>query len=117
MKQTLQLGLRQQLTMTPQLQQAIRLLALSSLELETAVQDLLDSNYMLERAEEGDEGAPSDQLGRNGEEPSASPAEPPLETTVEPVDIPKELAVDTAWEDIYDGPTAHGAPDPSTTEF
>ena len=116
MKQTLQLGLRQQLTMTPQLQQAIRLLALSSLELQTAVQDMLESNYMLEMSEDGDESNPTDPLKVNGQDLPAS-AEPPVEVTVEPVDIPKELAVDTAWDDIYDAPTAHGAPDPNTTEF
>ena len=47
MKQSLQLKLGQQLTMTPQLQQAIRLLQLSSMELELEVQQVLDSNMML----------------------------------------------------------------------
>ncbi len=49
MRQSLQLRLGQQLTMTPQLQQAIRLLQLSSLDLQTEIQSLLDSNLMLER--------------------------------------------------------------------
>ena len=44
MKQSLQLKIGQHLTMTPQLQQAIRLLQLSSLELKTEVQDALESN-------------------------------------------------------------------------
>ncbi len=52
MKQTLQLRLGQQLAMTPQMRQALRLLQLSSLELEGEVQALLDSNYMLEREDE-----------------------------------------------------------------
>ncbi len=52
MKQSLQLRLGQQLTMTPQLQQAIRLLQLSSLELHVEVQQVLDSNMMLELADE-----------------------------------------------------------------
>lgn len=52
MKQTLQLRLGQQLAMTPQMRQALRLLQLSSLELESEVQALLDSNYMLEREDE-----------------------------------------------------------------
>ncbi len=42
----------QQLTMTPQLQQAIRLLQLSSPDLEAEVQAVLDSNLMLERIDE-----------------------------------------------------------------
>ena len=41
MKQSLQLKLGQQLTMTPQLQQAIRLLQLSTIELRTEIQDAL----------------------------------------------------------------------------
>ena len=41
--------------MTPQLQQAIRLLQLSALELRTEVQEALDSNLMLELEEEGED--------------------------------------------------------------
>lgn len=48
MKQSLQLKLGQQLTMTPQLQQAIRLLQLSTLDLQQEIQEALDSNPMLE---------------------------------------------------------------------
>ena len=51
MKQSIQLKLGQHLTMTPQLQQAIRLLQLSTLELQLEVQGVLDSNLMLERDE------------------------------------------------------------------
>ena len=52
MKQALQLKVGQSLTMTPQLQQAIRLLQLSSLEMEQEIQEALESNPMLEVAEE-----------------------------------------------------------------
>ena len=52
MKQTLSLKLGQQLTMTPQLQQAIRLLQLSSLDLQQEIQETLESNPMLELEEE-----------------------------------------------------------------
>lgn len=48
MKQSLQLKIGQQLTMTPQLQQAIRLLQLSSVDLQQEIQEALDSNFMLE---------------------------------------------------------------------
>jgi DNA-directed RNA polymerase specialized sigma54-like protein len=48
MKQTIQLRLGQQLTMTPQLQQAIKLLQLSTLDLQREIQDALESNLMLE---------------------------------------------------------------------
>ena len=54
MKQALQLRLGQHLTMTPQLQQAIKLLQLSTLELQQEIQEALDSNLMLEVAEDAD---------------------------------------------------------------
>ena len=48
LKPSLTVRMGQQLRMTPQLQQAIRLLQLSTLELEVEIQDALDSNFMLE---------------------------------------------------------------------
>lgn len=93
MKQSLQLRLGQHLTMTPQLQQAIRLLQLSTLELQTEVQQALESNLMLEEAPEEE----SSIVGANGEADRTSP-----EADVQPLDIPEELPVDSAWDDIYD---------------
>jgi len=52
MKPSLQLKLGQQLTMTPQLQQAIRLLQLPALELQAHIRELLEKNVMLEPTEE-----------------------------------------------------------------
>jgi len=49
MSQRLQLRLKQQLAMAPQLQQAIKLLQLGRLELRDYVQEALDSNPLLER--------------------------------------------------------------------
>jgi RNA polymerase sigma-54 factor len=49
MKQTLQLKLTQHLTLTPQLQQSIRLLQLSTLELNAEVDRMLQENPLLER--------------------------------------------------------------------
>jgi len=56
MKPTLQLKLSQHLTLTPQLQQSIRLLQLSTLELNAEVERLLQENPLLEKADE-DEGS------------------------------------------------------------
>ncbi len=55
MKQGLQLKLSQQLTLTPQLQQAIRLLQMSTLELDQEVSAILEANPLLEREEPIDE--------------------------------------------------------------
>ena len=54
MKPSLQLKFSQQLTMTPQLQQAIKLLQLSTLDLQQEIQEALDSNPLLE-VEEGND--------------------------------------------------------------
>jgi len=56
-----QLRLSQQLVMTPQLQQAIKLLQLSRLELVGLVQRELEENPVLEEAGDGESG---------GEEPA-----------------------------------------------
>jgi RNA polymerase sigma-54 factor len=58
MKQTLQLKLSQHLTLTPQLQQSIRLLQLSTLELNAEVERMLQENPLLEKAEGDDEPLP-----------------------------------------------------------
>ena len=52
LKPSLQLKLGQTLTMTPQLQQAIRLLQLPALELQAHIRELLETNVMLEAVEE-----------------------------------------------------------------
>ena len=52
MKQALQLKLSQHLTLTPQLQQSIRLLQLSTIELNAEIEQMLADNPMLERGDE-----------------------------------------------------------------
>ncbi|MBQ0798429.1 MAG: RNA polymerase factor sigma-54 [Porticoccaceae bacterium] len=58
MKQGLQLRVGQHLSMTPQLQQAIKLLQLSSLDLQQEIQQVLCSNPLLELADELDQDNP-----------------------------------------------------------
>ena len=48
LKPSLQLRIGQQLTMTPQLQQAIRLLQLPVMDLQAEIQDAIENNLMLE---------------------------------------------------------------------
>lgn len=56
MRQALQLRLSQHLALTPQLQQAIRLLQLSTLELNAEIEQAIHDNPLLERVEQGDPG-------------------------------------------------------------
>ncbi|MBM2884571.1 RNA polymerase factor sigma-54 [Chromobacterium phragmitis] len=61
MKQALQLKVSQQLTLTPQLQQSIKLLQLSTLDLQAEVERFLLDNPLLERGDEPrDSDAPSE---------------------------------------------------------
>ncbi len=72
MKPALHLRLNQQLALTPQLQQAIRLLQLSSVELEMELQEALESNPLLELAEPSSSGDGAEDSNSNGsEEPVA----------------------------------------------
>lgn len=56
MKHSLQLKLGQHLTLTPQLQQSIRLLQLSTLELNQELEQMLQDNPLLEREDEDESG-------------------------------------------------------------
>ncbi len=72
MKQSLQLKLRQQLTLTPQLQQSIRLLQLSTLELDQEIGQMLQENPMLERVDEGYAAPEAPAEGHAAEEPQTA---------------------------------------------
>jgi len=118
MKQTLQLKLGQQLTMTPQLQQAIRLLQLSTLELQTEIQEALETNPMLELNEDGEpspESQGSDaEVGANNDDSRTADAVDSAEigeraADVPEQDIPSDLPTDSSWEDTFDyTPVARG---------
>jgi len=84
LKPSLQLRLGQQLTMTPQLQQAIRLLQLPALELQAHIRELLESNVMLE-ADEETEATQNVEVNPPPAETSL-PERPPTENTVEILD-------------------------------
>ena len=116
MKQSLQLRIGQSLTMTPQLQQAIRLLQLSTLELQAEIQEALDSNPMLEVEDENTSSDPlensqktSDEQQLNGNErDSQDGSDINVDTSTQDMDLnnnqdmPDELPVDSQWDDIYE---------------
>lgn len=109
MRASLQLRLGQQLTMTPQLQQAIRLLQLSSLDLQAEVQTILDSNLMLERSDELQD-LPVQPETLAAQAVADASAETELNAAPADTTLPDELPVDSAWEDIYessDGETSY----------
>jgi len=87
MKQSLQLKLHQQLALTPQLQQSIRLLQMSTLEFSQELNQILQENPMLERMEQGEAG-------------DESYAEPAGEVSAEYPDAgPEGVYEELAWGD------------------
>ncbi len=127
MKQTLQLRLGQHLTMTPQLQQAIRLLQLSALDLSLEVQEALETNPLLETDEDfhnkaelnGNDYQPK-ELGDAGTETSHNnDINNEREIKTDDSSLTEELPVDSEWSDVYDsytpGPASSG--DGGDTDF
>ncbi len=82
------LSLNQQLIMTPQLQQAIKLLQLSRLELLETIYNEMETNPMLEEQQAED----SDEERRDSEEAK------PAETTGEEVTVKESIREDVDWE-------------------
>jgi RNA polymerase sigma-54 factor len=107
-KQSLQLRIGQSLTMTPQLQQAIKLLQLSSLELQTEIQETLDPNPLLEQDDNFGEitviqPEPSSGGGANGEDVTDFKAQhSDLNENRAEQTMPDELEIDARWDNIYD---------------
>ena len=87
--------------MTPQLQQAIRLLQLSSLELQTEIQEALETNPLLEVEENID--FDSNTSNQDDADESVENANQDV-SQLEHADIPDELPVDSQWEDTFDTP-------------
>ena len=104
MKPSLQLKMGQQLTMTPQLQQAIRLLQLSTLDLQQEIQEALESNPMLETDETAKEqesnASQEDSEQRSDLNEASSQSEAPEEPEWSE-SIPSELPMDSGWDEVY----------------
>ncbi|MFH0265928.1 RNA polymerase factor sigma-54 [Vibrio rumoiensis] len=103
--------------MTPQLQQAIRLLQLSTLDLQQEIQEALDSNPLLEIDE--DFGESSGELDKNSDNAESQEnaqqdmagiqeSERELSDSTEHIEqstISDELSIDASWEDVYSANT------------
>ena len=110
----------QSLVMTPQLQQAIKLLALSNLEIETFIGDALEANPLLEMGEmqvedraapaERDDAAPSDQLIAEGR----GEADAPLDIDSAAIDRDRDTgdgAIAADWSASHAGGGGDDGPD------
>ncbi len=104
MKPSLQTRLGQQLTLTPQLRQAIKLLQLSATELEVEITEAIDSNPLLEREEDAIDDTPAD-----GEAPA--PEAPAAEREGEDSNDTFEDVPTFEWEDDGFPRTGNGSSD------
>ena len=113
MKPSLQLRLGQQLTMTPQLQQAIKLLQLSTIELQQEIQEALEANPLLEAEDDYNFGEAPVQNDMNsqdrepqGETESYSqdelyePEIPDSSESMTEQNIKEDLPLDSNWDDL-----------------
>lgn len=116
MKQSIQLKFGQHLTMTPQLQQAIRLLQLSSLDLQQEIQEALDGNPLLETDEPQDDFESLEEYNQtkkqkedqnrkeNNNQENADQEEYSVRDSHEEManqDIPEQLPTDSTWDDHF----------------
>jgi RNA polymerase sigma-54 factor len=105
----------QSLTMTPALQQAIRLLQLSSLDLQLEIQQALESNLMLDLAEPEAVDVSVDEAEAEG----ADDAPAAEEVHGDAEQLPEDLPVDADWSDLcdLDPSPASGTPDEDLQNF
>ena len=96
MKQGLSLRVSQHLALTPQLQQSIRLLQLSTLELSQEIDQMLDDNPFLEK--EMEDLAPREDFGLEQENAAAETSEAEPDNWDGPMDRVSEIRVETASE-------------------
>ncbi len=114
MKQSLDIRLGQHLTITPQLQQAIRLLQLSSAELQLEIQEALESNPLLEERELGEGDGKTDGEGNGTDTPTTEITETRTESDddLTPADVTMERGTiedssgDGDWAEVFDSPKA-----------
>src|SRR5262245_36428362 len=102
MKPSLQFRLSQHLTLTPQLQQSIRLLQLSTVELNQEIDRLLMENPALEREDHEDGGehaAPPPPAPSSASSTASTPAEPTPAETDWSADIASNWRGDAAGDD------------------
>jgi len=94
--------------MTPQLQQAIKLLQMSSLELQAEIQETLDSNPLLEQEDNLGEITVLDPDAGSINESDDEDATK-IKTSADAIDenranqtLPEDLEIDSRWDDVYD---------------
>ncbi len=98
LKANLQLRIGHNLTLTPQLQQTIRLLQFSTQELQQQIQEMIDQNPLLE-VEEAEPTANEPVVELPDPYEKADTELPGPDATQQ---IPAELPLDTSWDSIYE---------------
>jgi RNA polymerase sigma-54 factor len=98
--------------MTPQLQQAIKLLQMSTLDLQQEIQQALESNMMLEVNEEENNSQSLEPAPEKKPEHADTVTSEGSQT-----DMPDELPIDSSWDDIYENALEASVHSSDTPEF
>jgi RNA polymerase sigma-54 factor len=104
LEQKLSLKLSQKLVMTPSLQQAIKLLQMTRMELEGALTQELVENPVLEEREDTPEETEAAAAAETGEAPVPEPA--PVETAERERDSMDEIDIEAYFRDFWDSSSA-----------
>jgi RNA polymerase sigma-54 factor len=104
----LQLNVSQQLKLTPQLQQSIKILQYSAIELQQAIEDALDNNIMLEaeldEVVEPREPAVTSEMTQDGDDWNDNLSQLELSSNQPDIDHTGNLTetLDCRWDDLFD---------------
>jgi RNA polymerase sigma-54 factor len=104
--------------MTPQLQQAIKLLQLSTLDLQQEIQEALDSNPLLEVDDNSDsDTVEKSNLDAEADAAATASTETSMDTNeaLEKNELPDELPIDSTWDEYYSASSAP-APGPASND-
>ncbi len=104
--------------MTPQLQQAIKLLQLSTLDLQLEIQEALDSNPLLEVDDTSDNDTiEKSKLDAEADAAATASTDTSMDTNeaLEKNELPDELPIDSTWDEYYSASSAP-APGPASSD-
>ena len=104
--------------MTPQLQQAIKLLQLSTLDLQQEIQEALDSNPLLEVDDNSDnDTVEKSKLDAEADAAATASTDTSMDTNeaLEKNELPDELPIDSTWDEYYSASSAP-APGPASND-
>lgn len=110
----LQLNIGQQLKLTPQLQQSIKILQYSAMEVQQVIKTTLESNYMLETDDMEFDDETDDEFNEDFDESTDSSKELDIENDQT---LNDEIELDMSWNEVFSDHTTSPTSSASSDEF